>query len=204
MSQENQSSKKQSLKSKPLTLSLLSSTIRKSYHNSEHPSKRWGHSAIIYNNSMIIFGGRHLQRSLSNIYSLDFSSLTWSKMEPIGSIPLGRDSHTAVLYNNSHMIIFGGNGLTSKFNDLWDFDITEYKWTKITTQGNTPCARDGHLSALIYNKYMIIYAGLNEKDEVINDIFLFDFEKKEWKECELINGNFFYLTLKKKNGKNVN
>ena len=26
------------------------------------------------NNSMIIFGGRHLQRSLSNIYSLDFSS----------------------------------------------------------------------------------------------------------------------------------
>ena len=29
------------------------------------------------------------------------------------------------------MIIFGGNGLTSKFNDLWDFDISEYKWTKI-------------------------------------------------------------------------
>ena len=58
---------------------------------------------------MIIFGGRHLQRSLSNIYSLDFSSLTWTKMEPIGSIPLGRDSHTAVLFNNSLMIIFGGN-----------------------------------------------------------------------------------------------
>ena len=77
-------------------------------------------------------------------------------MEPVGSIPLGWDSHTAVLYNNSHMIIFGGNGLTSKFNDLWDFDITEYKWTKITTQGKAPCARDGHLSALIYNKYMLI------------------------------------------------
>ena len=189
MSQENQSTKKQSLKSKPLTLSLLSSTIRKSYHNSEHPSKRWGHSAIIYNNSMIIFGGRHLQRSLSNIYSLDFSSLTWSKMEPIGSIPLGRDSHSAVLYNNTHMIIFGGNGFTGKFNDLWDFDLNEYKWTKLTTQGKCPCARDGHLSAKIYNKYMIIYAGLNEKDEVINDLYLLDLEKKEWKECELINGN---------------
>ena len=80
MSQENQSSKKQSLKSKPLTLSLLSSTIRKSYHNSEHPSKRWGHSAIIYNNSMIIFGGRHLQRGLSNIYIFSFKNFSKNKI----------------------------------------------------------------------------------------------------------------------------
>ena len=115
MNQENQSAKKQSPKSRPLTLSLFSSTTKKTYNSSEHPSKRWGHSAILYHNSMIIFGGRHLQRSLSNVYSLDFSTLTWSKMEPIGPIPLARDSHTAVLYNNTDMIIFGGNGLSIKF-----------------------------------------------------------------------------------------
>ena len=189
MNQENQSNKKLSLKSRPLTLSLLTSTIRKSYHNSEHPSKRWGHSAILHNNNMIIFGGRHLKKSLSNVYSLNFSSLTWSKMEPIGIIPLARDSHSAVLYNNTDMIIFGGNGQTTKFNDLWDFDINEYKWTKMTTQGKSPCARDGHLSTIIYNRYMIIYAGLNEKDEVINDIYLFDFENNNWIECNIINSN---------------
>ena len=189
MNQENQSNKKLSLKSRPLTLSLLTSTIRKSYHNSEHPSKRWGHSAILHNNNMIIFGGRHLKKSLSNVYSLNFSSLTWSKMEPIGIIPLARDSHSAVLYNNTNMIIFGGNGQTSKFNDLWDFDINEYKWTKMTTQGKSPCARDGHLSTIIYNRYMVIYAGLNEKDEVINDIYLFDFENNNWIECDIINSN---------------
>ena len=189
MNQENQSNKKLSLKSRPLTLSLLTSTIRKSYHNSEHPSKRWGHSAILHNNNMIIFGGRHLKKSLSNVYSLNFSSLTWSKMEPIGIIPLARDSHSAVLYNNTDMIIFGGNGQTTKFNDLWDFDINEYKWTKMTTQGKSPCARDGHLSTIIYNRYMVIYAGLNEKDEVINDIYLFDFENNNWIECDIINSN---------------
>ena len=189
MNQENQTNKKLSLKSRPLTLSLLTSTIRKSYHNSEHPSKRWGHSAILHNNNMIIFGGRHLKKSLSNVYSLNFSSLTWSKMEPIGIIPLARDSHSAVLYNNTDMIIFGGNGQTTKFNDLWDFDINEYKWTKMTTQGKSPCARDGHLSTIIYNRYMVIYAGLNEKDEVINDIYLFDFENNNWIECDIINSN---------------
>ena len=189
MNQENQSNKKLSLKSRPLTLSLLTSTIRKSYHNSEHPSKRWGHSAILHNNNMIIFGGRHLKKSLSNVYSLNFSSLTWSKMEPIGIIPLARDSHSAVLYNNTDMIIFGGNGQTTKFNDLWDFDINEYKWTKITKKKKSPCARDGHLSTIIYNRYMVIYAGLNEKDEVINDIYLFDFENNNWIECDIINSN---------------
>ena len=110
-------------------------------------------------------------------------------MEPIGIIPLARDSHSAVLYNNTDMIIFGGNGQTTKFNDLWDFDINEYKWTKMTTQGKSPCARDGHLSTIIYNRYMVIYAGLNEKDEVINDIYLFDFENNNWIECDIINSN---------------
>ena len=74
MSQENQSTKKQSLKSKPLTLSLLSSTIRKSYHNSEHPSKRWGHSAIIYNNSRLlnkIENSRELKESADDYIAND-------------------------------------------------------------------------------------------------------------------------------------
>ena len=189
MNSENQSNKKQITKSKPLTLSLIQSTIKKSYHNSEHPSKRWGHSAILYNDSMIIFGGRHLQRSLSNLYSLDFSTFTWSKIEPINNPPLARDSHSAVLYDECNMIIFGGNGLTSKFNDLWSFDFNEFKWTKIIPQGKTPCARDGHLSAIINNKYMMIYSGLNDKDEVINDIDLLDLEQKKWVECEKINMN---------------
>ena len=189
MNQENQSAKKQSPKSRPLTLSLLTSTTKKTYNGPEHPSKRWGHSAILYHNSMIIFGGRHLQRSLSNVYSLDFSTLTWSKMEPIGPIPLARDSHTAVLYNNTNMIIFGGNGLSIKYNDLWDFDINEYKWTKLVTKGKSPCPRDGHLSTIIDNKYMVIYSGLNEKEEVINDIFLYDFSNNNWIECDIVNKN---------------
>ena len=191
MNQENQSNKKQNAKTRPLSLTLISSTTRRTSQSSEHqhPSRRWGHSAIIYNNNMIIFGGRHLQRSLSNIYSLNFETLTWVKIEPAGNIPLARDSHSAVLYNNYDMLIFGGNGQTIKFNDLWDFNISEYKWTKLTTQGESPCPRDGHLATIIYNKYMVIYAGLNEKDEVINDLFLLDCSQKKWIECELVNNN---------------
>ena len=83
------------------------------------------------------------------------------------------------------MIIFGGNGSTGKLNDLWNFNFNDKKWNKIISEGQIPSARDGHISSLIYNKYMVIYAGLDEKDEVINDIFLFDIDKQKWIECEL-------------------
>lgn len=61
------------------------------------PSKRWGHSSIIYKNLMIIFGGRHSQRSLANLYALNLNNLTWSKIEPLGQTPPARDSHSSIL-----------------------------------------------------------------------------------------------------------
>ena len=187
-SQEQLNQSPKNSNSKHPTFTVISSSNKKTYHSSEHPSKRWGHSVILFNNLMIIFGGRHLHRSLSNIYSFDFMTQTWSKIEPTSNPPQARDSHSAILYNNSDMIIFGGNGSSNKLNDLWNFNFEEKKWTKITAEGPTPCARDGHLSSMIYNKYMVIYAGLNEKDEVADDLYLLDIEKKKWIECE-IEGN---------------
>ena len=167
--------------------SIISSSKRKTYTGSEHPSKRWGHSAVLYNNSMIIFGGRHSQRILSNIYSLDFATLSWSKIEPYSKTPQARDSHSAIIYKNNDMIIFGGNGVSGKMNDLWNFNFNLKKWTEITNSGNGlwPKARDGHNTAVIYDKYMVIYAGLDDKDNVIQDIFLYEIEKKIWNQCEI-------------------
>ena len=184
---ENQSNSqtKFNLKSSSPYFTIISSTTRKTYRGSEHPSKRWGHSVILYNKSMIIFGGHHLQRSLSNIYAFDFTTLTWSKIEPFGNPPPARDSHSAIIYNNIDMIIFGGNGSTGKLNDLWNFNLNEKKWTKINAEGTAPSVRDGHLSSLLYNKYMVIFAGLNDKDEFAKDIFLLDIENKKWLECEI-------------------
>ena len=165
--------------------SIVSSNNRKTYKGPEHPSKRWGHSVVLHNNNMIIFGGRHSQRILSNIYSLDFTSLSWSKIEPCGNSPPARDSHSAIIYNDSDMIIFGGNGTSGKLNDLWNFNFNDKKWTKISGSGKSPSSRDGHLTSLIYNKYMMIYAGLDNEDNVVHDIFLFDIENRIWYECDL-------------------
>ena len=165
--------------------SIILSNNRKTYRGGEHPSKRWGHSAVLHNKNMIIFGGRHSQRILSNIYSLDFNTLSWSKIDPCGNSPQPRDSHSAIVYKENDMIIFGGNGNNGKLNDLWNFNFLDKKWTKITGEGKPPSPRDGHLTSLIYDKYMVIYAGLNDEDNVIHDIYLFDVENRKWYECDV-------------------
>ena len=165
--------------------SIILSNNRKTYKGGEHPSKRWGHSVVLHNNNMIIFGGRHSQRILSNIYSLDFTTLLWSKIDPTGNSPPARDSHSAIIYKDSDMIIFGGNGTAGKLNDLWNFNFLDKKWSKISSLGIIPLPRDGHLTSLIYEKYMVIYAGLDNDDNVIHDIHLFDVENKIWHECDI-------------------
>lgn len=76
---------------------LISQFTRKSYKGSEHPSKRWGQSVVLNNKSMVIFGGRHSLRCLSNIYSLSFQTLNWNKIEQIGMSPPARESHSAIM-----------------------------------------------------------------------------------------------------------
>ena len=52
----------------------------------------------------------------------------------------------------------------------------------MSCSGTIPLPRDGHLTSLIYNKYMVIYAGLDNDDNVIHDIHLLYVENKIWHE----------------------
>ena len=70
------------------------------FKNIDHPTKRWGHSSTVYNKQMIIFGGRQSTKSLANIYSFNFETNLWQKMEPLGQIPPARDSHSTILVIN--------------------------------------------------------------------------------------------------------
>ena len=173
--------------------SFLSLNRPKNTRNSDHPGRRWGHSAIVYNNKMIIFGGRYNQRSLANIFSLNLQFLTWTKLDSYGQSPPARDSHSVILYKNE-MLIFGGSGSGKKLNDTWSFNFDHKKWTKIIYNSvpngcvhgaspgvsTTPSPREGHCVALVNNYYMMVYGGLDENEKDINTIHLFDLRNNIW------------------------
>lgn len=104
------------------------------------------------------------------------------------------------------MLIFGGSGSENKLNDLWCFNFTDKRWTKVNSQGDIPCPRDGHLAGLIHHKYMMIYGGLDSSDKVIPSVHLLDLDTLIWviaqmegdepslrdsQSCALINNNCY-------------
>ena len=166
------------------SFSFLSLDRPKNTRNVDHPGRRWGHSAIVHNNRMIIFGGRHSQRSLANLFALNLQFLTWTKLDSYGQTPPARDSHSVILYKND-MIIFGGSGSGKKLNDAWSFNFEHKKWTKVPFNNSSnvssiPSPRDGHCVALVNNYYMMVYGGLDENEKDISTIHLFDLRNNIW------------------------
>jgi hypothetical protein len=71
----------------------------------DNPYRRWGHSSLYYNNTLLIFGGRHSTRSLVNIYGFDIDNLFWYKIDPLGQTPAARDSHCTIIVCSLNLLL---------------------------------------------------------------------------------------------------
>ena len=84
----------------------------KTSNTSETPSSRNCHSAVKFNNYMIIFGGKEgegKRRFVNDIHVLDFELMMWLEDVNIqGAPPESRMGHSASIYNEENVIIFGG------------------------------------------------------------------------------------------------
>lgn len=66
-------------------------------NGADQPSPRIGHSAIIYQDSMYIFGGKDTEDRFDDMWRFDLQSNTWSQVE-CGNNPVARSGHTAQVW----------------------------------------------------------------------------------------------------------
>jgi hypothetical protein len=158
------------------------------------PYTRDEHSCVIYNDSMIVFGGFAFGERTNSIFKFDFKRTWWEKVNVAkgSEIPCNRAGHSAVIRFNKelgdHMYIFGGkNDENLKLNDVWKFNLETCEWTCVKAHVEDsensdeliPIARSGHASQ-VYNDCMIIYGGILEVTKELNDMHIFDFKKEQW------------------------
>ncbi|MBD2663996.1 hypothetical protein B6N60_03601 [Richelia sinica FACHB-800] len=155
------------------------------------PRPRHGHSAICYNNSMIIFGGTNIitDKSLKDVHVLDLTTWKWTKPKVTGQVPSPRSYHTAVLYQDKMLVWGGYKELISssfKFNDVYlhILDLKTWRWSKMTPMGTLPEARSHH-SAVIFQDKLIIHGGAYDIYASFNDLYILDLRKKRWLPVEL-------------------
>lgn len=104
-----------------------------------------------------------------SLYVFTPSNTTWRKITPDstgGNVPQARSYHCSTATNDSILIHAGcGNAEVGRLNDLWSFNVTSQKWTKLDDAPGDP--RGG--SAIAYgpkSESVWRFGGFNGKTEV--------------------------------------
>ena len=98
------------------------------------PPPRSGAASGVLKGKLYIFGGFGGGTGrLDDFYSFDFTTSTWEEVRPLGDEKPGcRENNGVVISHSSRAIIlFGGYNGRRWLNDLWSFDITTKRWTRI-------------------------------------------------------------------------
>lgn len=86
-------------------------TWREVVPNSKAPDVRCYHSALVFNNSMYVFGGYTGTQNMNDMQVFNFETKSWDDLPTTGDLPHIRNSHTACMYacmDRGMMFIFGG------------------------------------------------------------------------------------------------
>jgi len=97
-----------------------SNTWTKMNPSGDIPTGRWGHSADVLGNRMLVFGGNTpIGNVVNDIYSYDFTNNQWQLLQVVVNAPSPRFAHVSGVIG-SNLYIYGGSG---GVNDVWRFTL---------------------------------------------------------------------------------
>ncbi|EFC49470.1 predicted protein [Naegleria gruberi] len=162
-----------------------------------------GQSMIIYNNQLIIFGGRKKSWiSINLVHVLDLETLEWRRVEitDLSNVPCPRTDHCDVFHDGKLYIQGGyddGGQFLGRRNDLYVFDVKTETWTQLTGQCNglPPPEMSTHRAECLElngKHYMIMVAGWDNYKRHRNEIYGLELETLTWIHFPSINPNIFH------------
>ncbi|KIO21780.1 hypothetical protein M407DRAFT_57185, partial [Tulasnella calospora MUT 4182] len=100
-----------------------------------HPLPRRAHTAVLYRDTIDVFGGGNGHRALNDVWALDASvgmdKLKWEQVQTQGTKPGARGYHTANLVGNVLKIVLGGSDGRECFPDVWVLDLDKLVWREV-------------------------------------------------------------------------
>ncbi|OQS02125.1 hypothetical protein THRCLA_05483 [Thraustotheca clavata] len=150
--------------------------------NGTLPPRRSGALGVVHENNMYIFGGYDGRDGnyFNDLFFFNFETRRWNEM-PNQSIvrPESRTDHIMVLHE-SHIYIFGGYNGSSRFNNMYRYELENKLWRKMNAQGQIPSGRFGHSGAVHdASKRLIIFGGWDGRD-TLDDLYQYEFTTNTW------------------------
>ncbi|XP_074166969.1 kelch domain-containing protein 3 isoform X2 [Sminthopsis crassicaudata] len=166
--------------------------MRSSGQAGEVPYMRYGHSAVLIDDTVYLWGGRNDTEGACNVlYGFDINTHKWFTPRVSGTVPGARDGHSACVLGKN-MYVFGGyEQLADCFsNDIHKLDTSSMTWTLISAKGTPARWRDFHSATMLGNR-MYVFGGradrfgpFHSNNEIYcNRIRIFDTRAEAWLEC---------------------
>ncbi|CAD7933823.1 unnamed protein product [Amoebophrya sp. A25] len=166
----------------------------------DKPSARFGHTATLVGDKVIVFGGCLGDMKEYTItgdgYTLDLSNKQWSKLQADNgsAAPCARAAHAAACVEGSQLVIYGGaTGGGALVPD--ELHVLDFKgggnsaWMPVPVTGGTPGKRYGH--TMVFNKPLLIVCGGSVSNKIECDIWILDVEHSpfQWTEINVSGKN---------------
>ena len=106
------------------------------------PPGRYGHSAVIVDDALYVFGGQGQFGCLDDLWRFDFVECEWRRVAATGAPPAPRTNHCACV-SDDVMFVFGGRDVQPgkdvvTYDDLYGFDLEAGEWLAIETRWRKP------------------------------------------------------------------
>ena len=156
-----------------IQLNLMNSIMNERTTSGIQPLVRSNHTALLYKDKMIVYGGTGDGICHTDLFSLDLTTFKWEILDEYG--PNIGSYHSGDLLNN-YLIIFGGQTGELINNHLFVYDLINKLWFEVNLSKIKP--RIFH-SMCIINDQLIIFSGsiCCELTKSIGDLVVVDMKR---------------------------
>jgi hypothetical protein len=108
------------------------------------PIARAAHAAARVANKVFIFGGRHGDMRINDLFSIDMETMRWERVMTAtvahnDNIPIGRSWHSFTPLTDNIIVLYGGFSQDNKpLNDCWILNVETLTWAEIELPFDKP------------------------------------------------------------------
>lgn len=68
-------------------------------------------------------------------------------------------------------------------NDLWKFNLTDFKWVRLSDEGELPAIRNGH-SMNYHEGNLYVFGGIHDITWELDDLHIYNLNSQKWTTLE--------------------
>ena len=175
-------------------------TIIYPFQNGTQPSVRtFSAGTFLSPGKAVFFGGYYTNKNYDDTYILTLTSTSiygfWERVTTAIQ-PMGRTDHAmASLFDHEAVVLFGGAGYRTLFDDTWVFSGVTKTWTKIEAS-IYPSGRQGASMAARGGNQALLFGGYKGKN-FYGDLWEFDYGTQSWRD---ITGPRGQIPMRRRHG----